>query len=87
MGWFGSTYDDFVLAPVTGAATLVAGTVTVNDANVKANSAILLWTKTTGGTAGALFVTTKTAGTSFVIKSTSSTDTSVVGYAILNITD
>lgn len=63
-----------------GTATLVAGTVTVNNAKVTANSVIDVGVLTPGGTQGAPFLSTKTAGTSFVIKSTSSTDTSVIWW-------
>lgn len=65
-----------------GTATLAAGTVTVNNAKVTANSVIDVGVLTPGGTQGAPFLSTKTAGTSFVIKSTSSTDTSVVWYRV-----
>jgi hypothetical protein len=65
-----------------GTATLAAGTVTVNNTSITANTRIVLAVKTPGGTPGALFVNAVTVGTSFVIKSTSSTDTSVVGYVL-----
>ena len=39
---------------------------------------------TNGGTVGELTVGTITAGTSFVINSASATDTSTVGYLIIN---
>jgi hypothetical protein len=66
----------------TGTATLVAGTVTVNDAAITANSVIRLGQKTVGGTPGALYVSARSAGVSFSITSTSGTDTSVVQYYI-----
>lgn len=69
-----------VLPTATADATLVGGTVTVSNAAVKAGSRIELWCKTPGGTPGAVFVSAKTADTSFVITSTSGTDTSVVGW-------
>ena len=65
-----------------GTATLSAGAVTVSYPSITATSQILLGTVTPGGTTGALFVFSKTAGTGFVIHSTSATDTSVVAYAI-----
>lgn len=68
--------------PRRGTATLSAGAVTVALPAVTAASQILLGTVTPGGTPGALFVFSKTAGTGFVIHSTSGTDTSVVAYAI-----
>ena len=66
-----------------GIATLVAGTVTVNNASVTTSSRIFLTVYTAGGTQGFLSVGTRTAGTSFVINSTSATDTSTVAYFIV----
>lgn len=72
-------------APVlTGTATLVGGTVTVANTSITANSIIWLANKTIGGTAGALYISAKTASTSFAITSTSGTDTSVVQYYIMS---
>lgn len=70
-------------AAVAGRATLVAGTVTVNTTAVTANSIVLLTAQTTGAAPGTLRVSARTAGTSFTITSTSGTDTSVVGWAIV----
>lgn len=73
-------------AQYEGLATLVAGTVTVstgavtNSSNVE--SVIELSVKTPGGTQGGLFVSAISNKTSFTIKSTSSTDTSVVKWRI-----
>lgn len=69
---------------VTGRAVLVAGTVTVANTNVKATSDIFLDIQIPGGTPGAVRVSARTAGTSFVITSTSATDTSTVAYEIRN---
>lgn len=66
-----------------GTAVLAAGTVTVPNTSVTANSLIFLTAQTTGGTAGALRISAKTVNTSFVITSTSSTDTSTVAWSIL----
>lgn len=66
-----------------GTATLVAGTVTVNTTAVTANSRIFLSNNANGGTVGALYVSARTAGTSFVITSTSATDTSTVAWLLL----
>lgn len=63
---------------------MIAGTTTVNTTAVKANSIIILSTATPGGTVGTLSVGTITEGTSFVINSSSNTDTSTVNYLILN---
>ncbi|MFJ3248331.1 hypothetical protein [Streptomyces sp. NPDC086782] len=67
----------------SGIATLVAGQVTVSTTAVTANSRIQLTVQTPGGTVGAPYVNTRTAGASFVIKSTSTTDTSVVAWFIV----
>ncbi len=67
-----------------GTAVLVGGTVTVDTTAVTASSIIMLTRQVTGGTVGELSVGTITAGTSFVINSASSTDTSTVGYLIIN---
>jgi hypothetical protein len=73
------------VAPVkTGTATLVAGTVTVADTAITANSVIRVTSKTLGGTPGALFISAKTAATSFVISSTNAGETSVVQYDVVS---
>jgi hypothetical protein len=66
-------------------ATLIAGTVTVSIAAVEADSLIFLTVQVPGGTAGLLSVGTITAGTSFVINSASGSDTSDVGWLLLNV--
>ena len=65
-----------------GTATLSGGAVTVSDSSVTANSRILLTTQAPGGTVGVPYVSTRTAGTSFTITSTSGSDTSTVAYEI-----
>lgn len=67
-----------------GTATLVAGTVTVSSGIVLSTSKILHARMTPGGTLGSLSIPTITPGTSFVINSSSSSETSVVVYLILN---
>lgn len=62
----------------SGVATLVGGTVTVSTASVLAGSRVRLSVLTAGGTPGFLSVGTITAGTSFVINSSSGSDTSTV---------
>lgn len=71
---------------VIGTATLVGGTITVNTTAVTANSKIFISRNTTGGTLGHLSVPTAsiTAGTSFVINSSSGTETSTVNWWIVN---
>jgi hypothetical protein len=71
------------LVAKTGTAVLVAGTVTIADAAITANSIIRLSSKTLGGTPGALFVSAKTAATNFVVTSTNAADTSTVQYDIV----
>jgi hypothetical protein len=66
-----------------GLATLVAGTVTVNNAVITANSRVFTSRQTTGGTVGHLSISNKVAGTSFRINSSSATDTSTVAYLIV----
>lgn len=66
-----------------GTATLVAGTVTVNDTSLTANSVPLHSRITAGGTTGTVTVTV-IPGTSITFSSTSATETSVIGYLILN---
>lgn len=68
--------------PYDGTATLVAGTVTITDAKTTANTIVEVGVLTPGGTQGALFLSTKTAATSYVLKSTSGTDTSVIWYRV-----
>lgn len=65
-------------------AAMTAGAITVADARVTANVIVKAFHKGIGGTAGALFLNTVTAGTGFTIHSTSSTDTSLVYYEILS---
>jgi len=64
-----------------GNATLVAGTVTVTNTSITANSVIIPSRKTAGGTVGDLTYTTS-AGASFTINSANILDTSVVSYLI-----
>lgn len=66
-----------------GVATLVAGTVTVANTSVTANSRIFLTSQVDGGTPGWLRVSARTAATSFTITSSSATDTSTVAYLIV----
>lgn len=66
-----------------GTAVLVAGTVTVPNTSVTANSRIFVTSNTDGGTPGWLRVSAKTVGTSFVITSSSVIDTSTVAWVII----
>lgn len=66
-----------------GTAVLVAGTVTVANTSVTANSRIFLTGQLLGGTAGGLNVTSRVAGTSFTVTSTNAADTSTFAYEII----
>ncbi|MFE7128966.1 glycosyl hydrolase family 28-related protein [Streptomyces sp. NPDC057617] len=65
-----------------GAATLAAGTVTVANTGVTANTRIVPFRQAAGGTLGHLSVS-RTPGTSFTITSSSNTDTSVVAWLLV----
>ena len=66
-----------------GTATLSSGTVTVNTTAVTANSIILL-TLQNCSNCGSLYISAKTAGTSFAISSTNALDGSIAAYQIIN---
>lgn len=65
-----------------GLTPLVAGTVTIANANVTANSRIFLTSNADGGTPGFLRVTAIVAGVSFTITSSNVADTSSVAWEI-----
>ena len=69
-----------------GVATLVGGTVTVSDTEVTANSLIMVTPQenATGGTinSGRVRVSSRTAGTEFVLTSSSLADDADVGYMV-----
>lgn len=67
---------------IEGTATLVAGTVTVNTAEILAGDRVSLTVQTPGGAQGHLSRGAIVAGTSFVINSSSATDTSTVYWRI-----
>lgn len=67
-----------------GTATLAAGTVTVNTTAVSSSSKIFVTVVSPSGTQGFLSVPTITDATSFVINSTSATETSTVNWWIVN---
>lgn len=66
-----------------GTSVLVAGAVTVSNTSMTANSLIFITSQINGGTPGFLRITAKTVGTSFVITSSSSSDTSTVAWMIV----
>ncbi len=67
-----------------GIATLVAGTVTVNNTRVEANSRIFLTCQAVGGTVGTWYISARVVGTSFTITSTSGADTSSIAWLIIS---
>lgn len=73
-------------ASIGTSAAMVAGTVTVSTTAVTASSIIFVSRNTAGGTTGNLSAPTASivAGTSFVINSSSNTDTSTVNWWIIN---
>lgn len=66
-----------------GTAVLVGGTKAVATTVVTATSRIYITSNADGGTPGWLRVSTRTAGTSFTIQSSSATDTSTVAWMIV----
>lgn len=70
---------------IVGVATLVGGTITVNNTLVTTNSIIMLTVQSLGTVASpkAIAVTARVASTSFTITSADVTDTSVVGWQII----
>lgn len=65
-----------------GLATLVAGTVTVSNTLVTANTRVFYSVQTPGGTQGFLSVA-RSAGASFTLNSTSATETSTVAWHLI----
>ena len=65
-----------------GTVTLVAGSATVATTHTSSTAIIQLTSQVDGGTPGFLRVSSRTPGTSFVITSGSSTDTSTVAWTI-----
>lgn len=63
-----------------GTAVLSAGTVTVSNTAVTANTNIMLTGQIDGGTVGSQRISGRSAGTSFTITSSSALDTSTVGW-------
>ena len=69
--------------PSAGVATMVAGVVVVSTTNVEANSLIMLTPQNTSGTAGSVYVSARTGGTSFTITSTNVLDTRDIAWVII----
>jgi parallel beta-helix repeat protein len=72
----------FSTGPISGKATLVAGMVKVDTSEVTPSDDISLTRSIAGGSFGHLSVGPIVAGTSFVINSSSSTDTSTIFWEI-----
>ena len=66
-----------------GTATLSSGTITVNTTAVTANSIILL-TPQNCSNCGTVYISSRTANTSFAITSTNVLDGSIIAYQIIN---
>lgn len=80
-----STTTSALTAMGTSAA-MSAGTITISTTAVTSSSIIFLTVNTVGGTVGTLSAPAAsiTAGTSFVINSSSNTDTSTVNWLVIN---
>jgi len=65
-----------------GQDTLVAGTITVSNTSITANTRIFLSVNTAGGTQGFL-ATTRVVSTSFTINSTNALDTSIINWLLI----
>jgi hypothetical protein len=68
-----------------GDAVLVAGTVTVSNTTVTANTRVFLTRKSTGGTIGFAITYTLIAATSFTITSDNALDTSTYSYLLVEV--
>lgn len=66
-----------------GLSTLVAGVVVVSNTSVDSSSRIFLTPQNSSGTVGSVRITSKVAGTSFTITSSSLTDTSTIAWQII----
>lgn len=66
-----------------GQAALTGGTVVVGNTSVTANTRIFLTHANTSGTLGILYISARTAGTSFTITSSSGVDTSTVNWLLI----
>jgi hypothetical protein len=64
-------------------ATLVAGTVTIANTSITANSRVFAFCQTPGGTPGFLRCSARSAGVNYTILSSSGTDTSVIAVMIV----
>ncbi len=82
--WTGPATSSQRPVPIaSGQGTLVAGAATITTTLVKTASLIMLTPRVLGGAAGILRVSTITDSTSFVVTSSSGTDTSTFDWAII----
>lgn len=78
-----------ITMPTTGArraagtATLVGGAVVIATQRVTANTLVLFAAQDNSGAAGHLYVSARTAGTSFTVTSTSGTDTRTIAWLLI----
>lgn len=68
-----------------GNATLIGGSITVNNTSVTANTVVMLTRKSTGGTIGFAVTYTVSAGVSFTISSDNVLDTSTYSYLLIEV--
>jgi hypothetical protein len=66
-----------------GTVNLTAGTATVSNTSVTANTRIFLTVQAVSGTVGTLYVDGRVAGTSFTITSTEIADTSTIAWLLI----
>ena len=82
-GETGAVVLDYAKMVASGTVTLVAGTVSVANTSITANSIIRLSRQAAGGALGEMS-TVLAAGTGFAINSSSNTDTSTVYYEVVS---
>src|SRR5262245_48860519 len=80
VGYNGSKVSQIIVGT---AGPMVGGSLVVNNPYVTNASNIFLCGNNTGGTAGGLRVSARTAGTSFTVTSSSGTDTGSFAYMIV----
>ena len=78
-----SSFGNFLIKE-QGTSTLSSGTVTVSSVNVGTNSVIILTAQETGTLTSVLKVSSRVAGTSFTVTSSSGSDNAKFGYIIIN---
>lgn len=66
-----------------GSAVLVGGVVVVPNTSITANTNIFITGQIAGGVRGRVDVTARVVGVSFTLTSTSATDTSTIGYLLV----